>query len=252
MPLCQETAPSVRKWNFGAFMRFYPPILGYHRIGAYRGDHVPTVSTGAFERQLTFLSRYRYRVCSLDEIIQTIDTFGDISLRSVALTFDDGYEEIYHNAWPLLKRFGFSATLFVTPGEVGLPGFATWQQIQQMANQGMSIGNHTMHHSYLPLIQEEQLHEELIDSKLLIEQQIGRTVQFLSYPVGGFSAQIKNRVRDAGYEAAFTTNRAFCGKMLDRFAVRRVKITERDRFPALFWVKLSGYYDFFRRLKAPS
>ena len=228
------------------------PILGYHRVGPLRDDHVPTVSAQAFERQLAFLARRRYRVLTLDDVVDRLDRQEPMPRHSVVITFDDGYEETHTVAWPLLKRFGFSATVFVTPGEVGRPGFVSWSQIVEMAQDGIAIGSHTMHHSYLPLVKPERLPEEVMESKRVIEARIGRSVDFISYPVGGFTPQAQQLVKQAGYRAACTTNRALARAPIDRFALRRVKVTELDAYPLVFWVKICGYYDLFRALKEPS
>ena len=231
---------------------YHLPILGYHRVGPLRDDHVPTVTGQAFERQLGFLASRRYHLVSLDDIIGCLDRGEAMPRHSVAITFDDGYEETHTVAWPLLKRFGFPATVFVTPAEVGRPGFANWNQLVEMAKDGIIIGSHTMHHSYLPLVKVDRLPEEVVDSKRVIEERIGQPVHFISYPVGGFTEQAQQVVRQAGYRAACTTNRAFTRAPIDRYALRRVKVTERDAHPLVFWVKLSGYYDLFRALKEPS
>ena len=231
---------------------YHTPILGYHRVGPVKGDHVPTVSAHAFERQLSFLTRHHVHVATLDEVVASLDRGEPFPRRSVVITFDDGYEETYTVAWPLLQRWKLSATLFIAPAEVGLPGFVTWQQLAEMAKDGMTIGSHTMHHAYLPLLSPEGLQEELIESKRVIEQRIGLPVQFVSYPVGGFTPQAQESARQAGYLAAFTTNRTASRSMIDRYALRRIKVTERDSSPMLFWAKVSGYYDGFRRLKDPS
>lgn len=231
---------------------YHVPILGYHRVGEMQGGHVPTVSPQSFERQLTLLSRHRVRVLSLEALVEYLDRQQPVPRRSVAITFDDGYEETCTIAWPLLKRFGFPATVFVTPSEVGLPGFATWEQVVQMSRNGLTIGSHTMHHSYIPLVSEDRLSEELVESKRVIEEQIGRVVQFLSYPVGGFTSQAQAIAKQAGYQAACTTNRAVSRWAVDRYALRRIKVTERDRHPLLFLAKVSGYYDLFRQLRDPA
>ena len=228
------------------------PILGYHRVGAFRADHTPTVSGEAFERQLACLARHGYRILGLEEVADCLDRGQPLPRRSVAITFDDGYEETATVAWPLLKRFNAPATVFVTPAEVGLPGFLTWAQVEALARDGMTIGSHTMHHSYVPLVPEERFTEEFVESKRVLEERIGRPVHFISYPVGGFTPAAQAVIKQAGYRAACTTNRAVSINGIDRFALRRVKVTERDRYPWLFLVKLSGYYDMFRKLKSPS
>ncbi len=227
------------------------PILGYHRIGEFKGDHVPTVSPEAFKRQLDTLARHRYRVLGLDEFTRLLDEGGPLPRRSVVITFDDGYEETHSIAWPLLKQLGFPAAVFVTPAEVGLPGFAGWEQLIEMAGNGMLIGNHTMHHSYLPAVKEDHLAEELIESKYVIEERLGRPIYFLSYPIGGFTAQAQALAKQTGYLAACTTNRTSPLAGIDRFALRRIKVTERDRHSLIFLAKLCGYYDAFRRLRHP-
>ena len=237
----------MRRWSY------HIPILGYHRVGNLRADHVPTVSGEAFERQLQFLARSGYRVLNLDDVVAILDRGERLPRRSTVLTFDDGYEETYTVAWPLLKRFGFTATVFVTPAEVGLPGFATWDQVSELSRAGITIGSHTMHHKYLPLVIAERLHEELVESKLVIEERIGHAVHFLSYPVGGFTVEVQDVARRAGYLAACTTNRSLSSTNgIDRFALRRIKVTEYDAKPFLFFAKLSGYYDAFRQLKQPA
>ncbi len=230
---------------------YYLPILGYHRIGDARADHVPTVSAEAFRRQLAFLARHRYRVLSLEDVAARLDRGEPLPRRSTVITFDDGYEETCTVAWPLLKRLEFPATVFVTPGEVATPGFATWEQLIAMSNGGMSVGSHTMHHSYIPTVPADRLPEEVVESKRVIEERIGRPVRLFSYPVGGFTMEARALVERSGYLAACTTNRASPVRGLDRFALRRVKITERDTHPLSLQVKLSGYYDLFRRLKQP-
>ncbi|MDP3766873.1 MAG: polysaccharide deacetylase family protein [Dehalococcoidia bacterium] len=229
---------------------FYPPILAYHRIGRFKHDHVPTVSIQAFESQLKLLAKWRITVAPLEALAERIIRGGALPRRTTAITFDDGYEETYSNAWPLLKRFNFPSTVFVTPGEVGLPGFATWEQVRAMAIDGVTVGNHTMHHTYLPLAKDEALPGELIESKRIIEEKTGRPVRLMSYPVGGYTRRAQEVVRDAGYLAACTTNRGTRGA-LDPFAIRRVKMNDRDAHSLLLAAKLSGYYDVFRRLRQP-
>lgn len=229
---------------------FYTPILGYHRVGPFRGDHVPTVSVEAFERQLGFLTRWKYRVIPLDELVTSLDRGAPMPRRSAVITFDDGYEETHTVAWPLLRRFGCPATVFVTPNEVTLKGFARWPQIAEMSRDGVTVGSHTMNHSYLPALSSERVIEELTESKRIIESHTGRPVQFLSYPSGGYNQAAQDAARQAGYAAACTTNR--CGPAtFDRYALRRIKITERDAHPLRFLAKLSGHYDAFRRLSQP-
>lgn len=229
---------------------YHIPILGYHRVGPSQNDHVPTVSAFAFEKQLSLLKRWRIQVLTFGEMMDCWD-FGKVPRRSVVITFDDGYEETCTVAWPLLKRFGMPATVFVVPAEVGNKGFVSWPQIKDMAKDSFTIGSHTTHHSYIPTLSDDRLSDEIAGSKHIIEQQLGRPVDFLCYPIGGYSQKAQAVTKAAGYRAACTTNRATSFAMEDRFAIRRIKITNRDANPFSFWFKLSGYYDAFRKLPQP-
>lgn len=230
----------------------YVPILKYHRVRSFRGDHVPTVSPEAFERQLGLIKRFGYRVLSFAELAGHLERGGPPPKHSLALTFDDGCEEVATVAWPILKRFGFPAIVFVTPGEVGLPGFMNWEQVKAVASDGVEIGSHTVHHTYLPLATPERMREEVVTSKRLLEDQLGRAVEWFSYPVGGYTADVQRLVREAGYRLACTTNRVAVRNGFDLFALRRIKMTDRDAHPLLFLAKICGYYDAFRTLKQPS
>ncbi|MBI4341321.1 MAG: polysaccharide deacetylase family protein [Candidatus Omnitrophica bacterium] len=230
---------------------YHLPILKYHCVGPAPAPHVPTVSAAAFERQMSWLARWRYRILTFDELLEAMEGGRRVPRHSTILTFDDGYEGVYTAAWPILKRFGFPAVIFVTPAEVGTRGFASWEQLNQMAGNGFTIGSHTMHHAYLPDTPQTQLHEELAGSKAVIEQRLGRRVDYLGYPIGGYTPSAQAAARAAGYRAACTTNRGTSFALADRYAIRRVKITERDANPLTLWAKLSGYYDAFRALAPP-
>lgn len=233
-------------------MRRYPPILEYHKVGLHKGDHVPTVSPQAFERQLALLKRWGVQVWPLGDLVEAWRAGRRLPWRCTAITFDDGYLETYTIAWPLLKRYGFPATVFVSVSEVGTPGFTTWTQLQAMAHDGFTIGSHTVRHAYVPDTPLAQVREEFTVSKQLIERALGRAAALLSYPIGGFTREAQQCAREAGYAAAFTTNRAFQRQGLDPYAIRRVKITDKDVHAWILAAKLSGYYDTFRRLPAPA
>ena len=229
------------------------PILTYHRVGRPKEPHVPTVSAEAFERQLAWLKRFGCRSADLDAHADAIEgRRRALPRRSVIITFDDGYEETAAIAAPLLARYGFRSTVFMTVRDVGAPGFMTWEQLRGVLEQGMSIGSHTMTHADLPSLDREQLRSELSDSKRALEQGLGQRVSWLSYPIGAYSSQVQEAAREAGYRGACTTNRGISKRAPDLFAIRRIKSTDRDAHPVVLWAKVSGCYDGFRRLAPPS
>jgi peptidoglycan/xylan/chitin deacetylase (PgdA/CDA1 family) len=103
---------------------------------------------------------------------------------TVALTFDDGHETHYRQAFPLLVERGFTATFFVTSSWVGTPGYVTWDQLREMAEAGMSIQSHTRSHPFLSELTSEELESELSDSKSAVEREISRPCVTLALPGG--------------------------------------------------------------------
>ena len=228
------------------------PVLAYHRVGVATGDHVPTVSPEAFEAQVRWMHRWGYQTITFSQFIAALEQDQPARQRTVVITFDDGYAETYELAAPILRRYGFCGIVFVTPSEVGQQGFLTWDQVRELSQDSIAVGSHTMHHTYLPLVSREQVQHELTESKHALDQRLGQPVEWLSYPIGGFNIEIQSLAKAAGYRAACTTNRGYSKRARDLFAIRRIKVTERDQNPLLFWTKLSGYYDVFRRLERPA
>ncbi|MBZ0165167.1 MAG: polysaccharide deacetylase family protein, partial [Candidatus Omnitrophica bacterium] len=174
-----------------------------------------------------------------------------LSRKTVVLTFDDGYADNYTNAFPLLKKYNFPATFFISTEKVGLPGYVTWDQLREMAAAGISIGSHAVRHEYLPDLSRQRIIEEVRESRRILEQQLGMPVLNFSYPVGGFNDEIKSLVRQAGYQSAVTTNRGFDRFNHDVFELNRVTMDDEDVLGPVRWAKFSGYYNLFRKSRQP-
>ena len=234
---------------------FHPPVLVYHAVGpigkAKQQDIMPE---GIFRRQLDFFAKNRYKVISPYELINQIvqGNKAEGNGFSVVLTFDDGDESFYSLVFPLLLQYKYPATLFLVPGKVGQQGYLSWSNIKEIAKSGLiTFGNHTMTHVYLPSFEEEGLFYEIEHSRKLMEDAIGRSVDLLAYPWGGFNSYIKDRIRKNNYKAAFTTNQYADGKLgsIDLYALRRLTVSSKEN-SLRFTIKLSGAgYLFGRKMK---
>jgi len=232
-------------------MFWYPPILTYHRVHAEVATDTPTVSPAAFEQQMAILAR-RWRSISLNTLVAWLDRRGTLPRRAVVVTFDDGEDNLGTYAWPLLRRYRIPATLFVIADNVGRPGFLTWEALRQMAREGIAIGSHTLHHAYLPSLSPDQVQDEVVQSRQRLEQGLGHPVEFLSYPGGGFTPAVQQAVREAGYQAACTTNRGLRRFSVDRWALRRITMHASAGSILGIWCRCCGYYSTLRRRRAPS
>lgn len=231
--------------------KYVVPIMMYHHVEGSSTPRANYVTPEKFEWHMDYLKKHGYRVISLAELTGRIKAKSPIPHNSVVITFDDGYANNYDQAFPVLKKYGFPATIFAVAGLVGQDGYLTWDQIREMERSGVTVGSHTLDHPYLPELSTEEQRRQIMDSKLLLEQGTGHRIDHFAYPSGGFDESSKALVREAGYQAACTTNRGFDPSNSDLFELNRIRFSDKDNFLPILWMKLSGYYNLFRNPKKP-
>ena len=217
-------------------------ILIYYKINDVSGNTLST-SPELFARHMRFL-RDHYTVISPEELTGVITNVALLPRNAVLVTFDDGYRDVYEHAYPILKDMGLQALLFPATDYIGtgrpfphderlpMPNPALdWTQLRAMQDV-FTIGSHTKSHRILTAIPPHEAREELYGSKKLLENRLGRAVQFFCYPKGGtdqFSQPVEDLVQAAGYLASFVTltgpnsvDRVRSGKWLHRYHVEPV------------------------------
>jgi len=231
--------------------RYTTPILTYHSINYEKGNHF--VSPENFAKQMEYIKKKGYEVITLDELVKSIQSKKTLKRNKVVITFDDGYQDNFKYAYPVLKKFGFPATIFIITDYVGNEKrFLNWDEVRIMSKDNISIGSHTKTHFYLGAVKDEVAWEQIAGSKAAIEKKIGVPVDYFCYPTGGFNERVKEIVRQAGYKGACTTNRGYAMLNSDVYELKRAKVTNSDTvLPLSFWIKLSGYYNLIRGKKSP-
>jgi len=231
--------------------RYSVPILFYHSFG--RSGDLLTVTPENFERQMRYIKENGYNVISLDELIEGIKAGRKFKHNTVVITSDDGYENNYAYAYPMLKKYGYPATIFLIANFIGNnDNFLTWDEVKEMAKNKISFGGHTKNHVYLPSITKESiLWDEISGCKELIEKHIGSPIDYFCYPGGGFTEEVKQVVKKAGYKGACTTNRGFDRlNRNDVYELDRIAVRDSNPYTSLrFRMKLTGYYNLFRKDK---
>jgi len=222
------------------------PILMYHNIGDGGAAKVHAVAPGTFRNQVMFLKRNGFSVISLEEFTSASASAKLLPYKCVVLTFDDGYENNYQNAFPVLREAGYPATLFIPSDFIGQPGYITVEQAKEMAAHKVTIGAHGKTHDYLTSVTPKKLHDEIQVAKERLEAAVGQPVRFFCYPLGAYNEQIKKWVKTAGYSGACTTNRSPLPLNNDVYALNRIKMTERDVSDPLLWAKTSRIYNLLR------
>jgi peptidoglycan/xylan/chitin deacetylase (PgdA/CDA1 family) len=221
------------------------PILMYHRIAGAgaRSLRRYRLSPAAFDEQLQWLREHGYRGVTLEEWQLACERRHPLPGRRVMLTFDDGYRDFAEQAWPLLTRHGFAATVFVVTGAAGRTSawdagrgeaapLMGWDEIRSLRGRGVEFGSHSCTHAALCGLTNTELVHELVRSRRALEDQLGEPVSALAYPYGDLDGAVSHLAGACGYSFGFTcdprhaelTERPL---MLPRFEVRG-ELTVRD------------------------
>jgi len=225
------------------------PVAMYHSVQpAVPDGNRLIVSAKTFDRQMQFLKKNRYSVLSLEYAAALIEQKKSMPPRAIVLTFDDGNADNYEYAFPVLKKYGLPATIFLVVSDIGKPGKLDMDQVRQMQDSGLiSFGSHSVSHPFLECITSDaELVKEINGSKAALEILLGRPVPTFSYPCGRFNADVRQRVVNAGYRAAVVTNPGKATANDDVFAFKRLRISENAANLFVFWFETTGYYNFIR------
>ena len=144
-------------------------VLNYHKVDNMNISL--SVLPEDFDRQMKYLSENGYHTITPDELYDSLAGNAELPENPVLITFDDGYEDNYQNAYPILKKYDFKATVFVISSFLGVyPNYLTWDQAREMDENGISIQSHTVDHKSMTDLTDDELRTELVDSKKKIEK----------------------------------------------------------------------------------
>ena len=223
------------------------PILYYHRVE----DHLPPtkgVSPGIFAAQMEYLRRKRYHSISFEQLADYFVKGRPLPSRSVIISFDDGYLDNFTRAYPILKKNGFRATIFLVSDYIGkeASGPDVWEddiaplmsreQILTLIKDGFELGGHTRSHAALTAISLEEAQREVAGGKKDLENLLQQPVRSFAYPFGNFNPEVAALVREAGFTTARTVHTDNTHRLEDLLTLRCVKLNGRTR-----WLKFKYY-----------
>jgi peptidoglycan/xylan/chitin deacetylase (PgdA/CDA1 family) len=239
------------------------PILTYHSIddsGSY-----PSTSPRLFEVEMTCLARLGCVGLSVARLM-TLLIRGEIPPRSVGLTFDDGLQSFMDSAWPVLKRLGFSATVFVPVDFVGgaTTWFAnhglrpmpvlSWDNLRRLRDESVDIQSHGCSHRRLTGLAEPDMLADLQRSKATLREELNTDIDHVCYPYGDFNDAVKTAANACGYQSALTTLPGRYRIDDDPYAIRRedldyVNITDTETAELVIGACVEGSYSLYIKAK---
>ena len=227
------------------------PVLLYHRVVNSKkevGKHKIYVFKDKFEAQLKFLKENGYETLTFHDLLQ--HNIKDWN-KKIILTFDDGYEDNYTILFPLLKKYGFKAVIFLVTQKKdnswgileGEPVFRMMneKQIREMSEYGIEFGGHTKNHPDLTKISIEEAKKEIEGCKKDVEAITGKPAVSFAYPFGALNEKVKSAIKDAGYHFGIATTSGANLFSDDKFQIRRIEIRPQNGLMR-FKYKVSGYY----------
>jgi peptidoglycan/xylan/chitin deacetylase (PgdA/CDA1 family) len=185
-------------------------VFVYHRFNDSRYPST-NITIEAFKDHLETLKVEHFTVLSLGEVVDRMRAGESLPQRCAVITVDDGYLSFLTDGWPLLKQYGYPATLFVSTDTVGGSDFMSWQDLLKLQKEGVEIGNHSASHAYLldrATSESEsewrgRVAEDLERSQELFQKHLSTSPRLFAYPYGEFSTELTGLIREAGFVAAF-------------------------------------------------
>lgn len=184
------------------------PVVMYHYI-EYVKDKGDTIRRGlniqphVFEGHLQSLQKHNYETYFVKDIPDILGGKIAYSTHSAILTFDDGYEDFYTDAFPLLKKYNIKSTIYVVNNFIGRKGFMNADQLRVLFQSGLvEVGAHTLDHWYLKNIASQSARLQIFESKKRLEELLGIDIKTFAYPYGAFQTETVDLVKEASFSAA--------------------------------------------------
>jgi len=242
------------------------PILMYHSISddLQPGVHPyfrTTTSPSTFRRHMAFLKRNGYSVLTLKEAVGLLNSGYGNNQKIAVLTFDDGYEDFYTEAFPTLKAHGYSCNVFLPTAYVDNQDWAfkgkrclSWDKVKELHSDGIAFGSHTVSHPKMATLAVDDIRKELELSKERIEIQLCTSTESFSYPFAfpeqniAFVDTLKQLLYNIGYRYGVTTKIGLFDGSDNQLFLRRIPVNELDDLD-LFKAKLCGAYNWMHTIQ---
>jgi peptidoglycan/xylan/chitin deacetylase (PgdA/CDA1 family) len=195
-----------------------------------------------FDKQLCLISRNRYVGVFAADLAKSFSSGSGLASRSLVLSFDDGYDDFYNNAFPLLKKYNLPATLYVIINSLDKTGYLTKAQLRELADSGLvEIGSHTFNHLDLRRLKDKDAVFEIKESRRELQKLSGQKVETFAYPYGYYNDRLVAVASSSGYLAAVSVLPGVAQAEDNHWLLPRVRPGELSGAKFLAWLDEQFY-----------
>jgi peptidoglycan/xylan/chitin deacetylase (PgdA/CDA1 family) len=221
------TITPTATWVFQPAGTVTCPILLYHRI-AYppdptKGDAQYYVTPEDFETQMRTLHDWGYTTIPVSLLIDAIKDGAPLPPRPVVITFDDGWASVYENAFPVMRRYGFTAVTYLVVNYIGQDQYMTLDQVNSLLAAGWEVGSHSRNHVNLVAF-PATMNDEAYRSRLDLEKLLDVQVATFAYPFGEASDFVIDHVDGYGYRGAMGLGMFYVHDRASLFYLSRIEV----------------------------
>jgi peptidoglycan/xylan/chitin deacetylase (PgdA/CDA1 family) len=176
------------------------PIIMYHHIRDEKNGDRYSVSIENFSNQMALLRKFGYQTISTQQLVEHLVKGRTLPERPIIITFDDGYEDVYLNAYPIMEKYGFSGVVYIVSDRLYANGFLKVDLLKDLLKDGWEVGSHSITHADL-VNNNNYVRQEVLQSKLDLEKALGIKVYSFAYPFGLNDPYVSKKVSEYGYKS---------------------------------------------------
>lgn len=187
------------------------PMLIYHHIQPLDeanslGHAQLTVDSGIFDEQMNYLVSNGYHTISSDQVVTALINHQQLPEKSIVITLDDGYDDVYNYAYGIAKKYNIVLDLMIPSGLVNNAGYLTWDQLKEMSeNNLIHVYNHTWSHAALGDADRAQIEQEVMTANSQLEATLNKKINIFSYPYGSYGTTVIDFLKERGFVGGIST-----------------------------------------------
>lgn len=197
------------------------PVLMYHKIGPDK-DNDAVIREDLFKEQMKFLKDHGYHTLTMQQLYDYVKDGKPVPVKPVVLTFDDGYADTYSIAYPTLKEYGFVATVYLNPGDMGTR--LTWEQAKEMNENGLEIASHGFMHKEMAEMTNAEQKDNIVKAQQAFQEKMSFSPKWFCYPYSSYNAYTLKAMKEEGLLMATTMKSGWVHQGDDLYQIKRIWI----------------------------